>query len=227
MSGHVWGVAPVGSRSSFAAQAAAAVSASSDGTSVCVLSMEECGSTGSSSLMGAYRPDIADVVDAGRVAVPSVMGHVVTSGRHGVAAVLSPSSPDRRRPSLSDPGFYNQVLDVLVEHFDVVVLEAPQLSPYDRLITGVALERSGHVIVPFDCSLVGALNARNALEAVSGLGQACRRIAVTAASPAAKRRRWGRRPGGAGDELTVEEVTELLAPHLAAVLPAAARCTRP
>jgi MinD-like ATPase involved in chromosome partitioning or flagellar assembly len=112
--------------------------------------------------LGRFAPNVLDFVQDPRYLHEDlVLEKLVHRDDINISALLGPPNPNDGNPAWMTPKLYNDLIDLLKKHYDVILLDCPVAERFLPIMQQVALPRADFVAVPVNPNVATLLNTAN------------------------------------------------------------------
>jgi MinD-like ATPase involved in chromosome partitioning or flagellar assembly len=116
--------------------------------------------------LDTYTPNINTIVNNPALLTKErILEALVHKPEYNLSVLLGPATPDEGNPLAISARLYNEILDLLLAHYDYVFIDTPVAEKFHEMFSDFALSRADYLIVPVAPNYTTLHNADNWLRA--------------------------------------------------------------
>jgi cellulose biosynthesis protein BcsQ len=113
-----------------------------------------------------FHPNINTIADNPALLTKErILEGLVHKVEYNLSVLLGPATPDDGNPININSLLYNEILDLLRQHYDYIIIDTPVAEKHHEIFTNFALPRADYIVVPVAPSFPTLHNADNWLRA--------------------------------------------------------------
>lgn len=116
--------------------------------------------------LDTYTPNINTILNnPSLLSAQRITEALVHKPEYNLSVLLGPATPDEGNPLALGPRIYNEILDLLKQHYDYIFIDTPVAEKYHEMFNKFALVRADYIVVPVAPNFQTLHNADNWLRA--------------------------------------------------------------